>query len=123
IVFLDRLGNQDDEALVRSRGLRLRGGQGNDGGWTYNCTTLTPAAETGFLRALQKTRPVQPIEVFAGPDGRVNPEWLGLDKATPLDQISGADASFDTDTPFKGEEFRKLVADLPTTVKSSPPLK
>lgn len=36
IMFFDKLGDPGDVALIQSMGVRLLGGQGNTGGWTYN---------------------------------------------------------------------------------------
>jgi hypothetical protein len=51
ILFLDRLGDPADVPLIESLTVRLLGGQGNDGGWTYDC----PGISTEDQRRL-KTR-------------------------------------------------------------------
>jgi hypothetical protein len=40
IMFLDRLGDAGDEQLIQSIGVRLLGGQNDQGGWTYQCPSL-----------------------------------------------------------------------------------
>lgn len=40
ILFLDRLGEPRDRALVQGMALRLLAGQNDCGGWTYNCPLL-----------------------------------------------------------------------------------
>ncbi|HLJ95577.1 MAG TPA: hypothetical protein VKU02_20540 [Gemmataceae bacterium] len=40
IMFLDRLGDTGDEQLIQSMGVRLLGGQNDQGGWTYHCPSL-----------------------------------------------------------------------------------
>jgi hypothetical protein len=42
ILFLDRLGDPEDELLIESLGLRLMDGQAQDNGWSYNCPALDP---------------------------------------------------------------------------------
>jgi hypothetical protein len=37
ILFLDRLGDPADQALIESMTVRLLGGQTRAGGWTYDC--------------------------------------------------------------------------------------
>jgi hypothetical protein len=37
ILFLDRLGNPDDVALIESMAVRVMAGQNSQGGWTYEC--------------------------------------------------------------------------------------
>src|SRR5262249_50079988 len=37
IMFLDRLGDPDDVALIESLTVRLLAGQSNSGGWSYEC--------------------------------------------------------------------------------------
>ncbi|HEV2948784.1 MAG TPA: hypothetical protein VGX70_15530 [Gemmataceae bacterium] len=39
IWFFDRLGEERDEALIQSMGVRLMAGQNESGGWTYSCPT------------------------------------------------------------------------------------
>ena len=52
IMFLDKLGNPQDEKLIRKFAARLIAGQNSRGGWTYNCPVLTPADEQLLLTAL-----------------------------------------------------------------------
>lgn len=51
ILFLDRLGEADDVPLIESLMVRLLAGQNpNDGGWTYDCPSIS-AAESRRLQA------------------------------------------------------------------------
>jgi hypothetical protein len=43
ILFLDRLGDADDVPLIESLMVRLLAGQSAEGGWTYNCPSISPA--------------------------------------------------------------------------------
>lgn len=49
ILFLDRLGSEKDVRLIESLVVRLLGGQGVSGGWTYACPTIQ-AGEAMRLR-------------------------------------------------------------------------
>lgn len=48
ILFLDRLGEEGDELLIQSMGVRLLGGQLKNAGWSYEC----PPLEEDELRRL-----------------------------------------------------------------------
>src|SRR5262249_29547547 len=50
-LFLDRLGDKQDEPLIQSLALRLAAGQTTTGGWTYVCPPLA-AEERKLLCAL-----------------------------------------------------------------------
>jgi hypothetical protein len=76
ILFLDRLGDDADRKHIRSMALRLVAGQKADGGWTYDCQTLSSAEEDELLQVLEKTRPRNPLELFTGSDGKVLPEYF-----------------------------------------------
>jgi hypothetical protein len=52
ILFLDRLGEARDRALVRSLALRLVAGQNSFGGWSYECPLLSRAREKALLNRL-----------------------------------------------------------------------
>src|SRR5581483_9925776 len=40
ILFLDRVGDEQDRGRIRAMGARLLAGQNKDGGWGYNCPAL-----------------------------------------------------------------------------------
>jgi hypothetical protein len=54
ILFLDRLGQAQDEPLIRSLALRLLAGQDQSGGWTYVCPVVESALETDLMGALNE---------------------------------------------------------------------
>ena len=56
ILFLDRLGEPVDIALIESLTVRLMGGQQRGGNWTYNCPT-TPPSEVDRLNKMVKDAP------------------------------------------------------------------
>jgi hypothetical protein len=81
IVFLDRLGDKQDEQLLQSLALRLVAGQTTTGGWTYSCPRL-PAEEQKQLYSLlrqHKLDPDQPLDIKA-----VQPGKLVLEGGKPV---------------------------------------
>jgi hypothetical protein len=57
VLFLDRLADPGDRALVRSLALRLVAGQRPDGGWSYRCPRLGEKEQTKLLATLDAGRP------------------------------------------------------------------
>ncbi len=58
LLFLDRLGDVQDEALIRNMGLRLVAGQTATGGWSYGLPVVQSGdQEKYFLTALRANRP------------------------------------------------------------------
>jgi hypothetical protein len=53
ILFLDRLGESEDRALIRSLALRLAAGQNITGGWAYLCPLLARGQEEKLLKYLR----------------------------------------------------------------------
>jgi hypothetical protein len=53
LLFLDRLGDPQDEASIRRIALQLIAGQGILGGWNYHCFALSPKQEKKLLTLLQ----------------------------------------------------------------------
>jgi len=67
LLFLDRLGDRQDEALIRRIALQLIAGQGIQGGWNYHCFALTPKQEKKLLTLLQApVRRASEKQVFTG---------------------------------------------------------
>lgn len=63
ILFLDRLGNPEDEPLIHRLALRLIGGQNTAGGWTYTCPRLSEGDErllTAYLEGREPARAAAP---------------------------------------------------------------
>jgi hypothetical protein len=53
LLFLDRLGQAEDEPLIRTLALRLVAGQTASGGWTYVCPVLPPGMAEDLMAALE----------------------------------------------------------------------
>ncbi len=104
LLFLDRLGDKQDEPLLRSLGLRLLTGQTPAGGWSYGCQAVDPRLEPNLLLVLEQTRPRNPLELFVtGTDGRANLELIGLDTKVKLSpELIGMASKLDPDGPFRG---------------------
>lgn len=56
ILFLDKLKDPQDEDLLREIALRLVAGQRLQGGWEYNCPTLTAGENASLLAMLNDTK-------------------------------------------------------------------
>jgi hypothetical protein len=75
ILFLDRLGQKEDSALIRSLAMRVIAGQNSAGGWTYGCPSLSAEQEEQLLAFLRKNQPLRdplrPVEhAFLVPLGK-----------------------------------------------------
>jgi hypothetical protein len=68
ILFLDRLGDKQDEPLIRLLAGRLIGGQNEVGGWTYDCPVLPPTESQQLLTFLKQDRP-EPFLKGITPEG------------------------------------------------------
>lgn len=82
ILFLDRLGDPQDEPRIRSLALRLLAGQTEHGGWTYTCPALRPNDEKNLLTVLRHHDPVE--------RGVAGPDRPGLDKPSGETSAVGA---------------------------------
>jgi hypothetical protein len=105
VLFLDRLGDPKDEALIRTLGLRLVAGQMPSGGWSYNCPVIdTKVVEPNLLIVLEQTRPRNPLELFVtGNDGKANLEMIGFDQKIRVPpELIEATTRLDPDAPFRG---------------------
>jgi hypothetical protein len=71
ILFLDRLNEPRDQALIRTLALRLVSGQTNNGGWSYRCPLLKPGEENLLLGVLKDFPLTNKLELLAAPrDGK-----------------------------------------------------
>src|SRR5262249_3595741 len=65
ILFFDRLGDPADVPLIESLTVRLLAGQSADGGWTYDCPSISDAEMKRLMDLINKrieltTRPEKP---------------------------------------------------------------
>ena len=54
ILFLDRLGNRNDEKMIQGLALRLVAGQSATGGWGYKCPNLTVSESYALFKLLHE---------------------------------------------------------------------
>jgi hypothetical protein len=64
VLFLERLGDAADRALIRELALRLVAGQLPDGGWSYPCPILDAAEKEALLGRLERLRPASVADLF-----------------------------------------------------------
>ena len=76
ILFLDRLGDRQDDPLIQTMALRLLAGQMPSGGWTYGCPILSPKDESGLAAVLQTTRPHSSLDLAVGRNGEAGFDGL-----------------------------------------------
>jgi hypothetical protein len=98
ILFLDRLGEKKDIALVQMLGARLIAGQQSGGGFGYKCPILTAAETNDLLAFAARTRPRTgpaampgvegefPTSTMTTPEGIISPQ---PPKIRPKDRLSG----------------------------------
>jgi predicted Zn finger-like uncharacterized protein len=81
ILFLDRLGEKQDQALIQALAFRLVAGQSPTGGWTYTCPRLSAAEQQQLQSLLQahKVDPNQPLDIKA-----IQPAKLILEGGQPV---------------------------------------
>lgn len=70
ILFLDRLGDPADRPLIRDLALRLVAGQRSDGGWSYDCATLSAEEAPRLTEFLTRTREPHLMRTTDRPDDR-----------------------------------------------------
>jgi hypothetical protein len=124
ILFLDRLGDAQDEAIIRGMALRLLAGQQAAGGWSYECPAVSDKDEEKLWTVLDKTRPQSSLELIASKTGDKGPAdvFSGVPGAPPRPPSSTIPLS-----PGPSDEDRKqakLVYDgLSPALKGIPALK
>lgn len=126
ILFLDRLGDPKDKALIQSLALRLMAGQNSNGGWTYQCPNLSSGEEKQLLTFLNDNRP----QLLSDPLGKDQVDLLDplgklsdgpLPTAVPANQPGTLPSSV-TD-PKPGDKGPGVIPPLqnPTDPKLLPP--
>lgn len=66
VIFLDRLGADEDRALVKTFALRLVAGQTSSGSWSYHCPILSAADEKKLFEYLEQNASVLPTVKTSG---------------------------------------------------------
>jgi hypothetical protein len=102
ILFLDRLGDRQDEELIQSMAVHLLAGQSLTGGWTYKCPRVGPQTRQEILLLLRQLDPQAPggIPALAGP-GRPQLPAVGAPKPAP-DAVAAAPARGQLDGTVAG---------------------
>jgi len=138
ILFLNRLGDPNDEKLIQTCALRLVAGQSQTGGWTYHCPALNPAQVSDLLTVMEQTRPRNSLDLFVGDPNRSAPlggitqdsgtsgkDTLGNSADSKL-LTPGSTVPLDGKSIEKGlrdeEAYKKALARLPANLRSLPAL-
>lgn len=109
LLFLDRLGDPQDEMLIRRLAIRLIAAQTKLGGWNYRCT-LPAEQEAELLRALESARPAPPA---LAPTRR-----LGQGLAELAIPIARSDRTKTSDT--EPSVTREALAEVPERFRELP---
>ena len=126
ILFLDRLGDPRDEALIRTMALRLIAGQTAAGGWTYGCPTLSPKEEESLWTILQTTRPRSSLDLVASKPGddRLDDLFVGRVGGTPPAPVVGSTIPLPAGpTEDELKQAKLMYDDLSPALKAIPALK
>lgn len=102
ILFLDRLGDPRDRAMIQSYALHLVGGQTARGGWGYDFNNLTNGDQQQILTFLEATR--LPTAPAAG---------KSVDPLAPPDPMAETDAPKGDDVAPAKPDSKKPVAAKP----------
>jgi hypothetical protein len=71
VLFLDKLGNKKDEAMIQGLSLRLIAGQSGTGGWGYKCPNLLTVESHALFNILKQiSPPKKPAPGAADPAGK-----------------------------------------------------
>jgi hypothetical protein len=100
ILFLDRLGEPADRALIQTLALRLLAGQREDGGWSYHCPVLDSEDQRNLLtvmRSLQKESPLH-----GGIAGAGGPSSPSASTTPPRSSLQGGVAGADSPSSTSG---------------------
>src|SRR5665213_117162 len=106
ILFLDKLGNKDDEPMIQGLALRLIAGQSGTGGWGYKCPNLESKYSHALLKILKDIsapkkgtpvtdKPAAPVRIV------IPPAVSGLAKLAVLQDFSQIVLQ---DPPDKGQD-------------------
>ncbi|HVS34915.1 MAG TPA: prenyltransferase/squalene oxidase repeat-containing protein [Gemmataceae bacterium] len=124
ILFLDRLGDEQDEPLIRSMALRLIAGQTAAGGWSYDCPIVKEKDEQQLFKILQTTRPRLSMDLTMTKSGGKGIDDL-ITSRTPNkpDRQTGGPTPPSGPTEEDVNEAKKLYDKLPAGLKDIPALK
>src|SRR5207244_8369463 len=109
VLFLEKLGNPRDKALIQSLALRLVAGQSPAGGWDYKCPILTGAEERQLLKFLQRNRPKADFLIMLAAE----PKDLTRSAALPAKGLRESAAKPDERRSADGKGLREPAAKDP----------
>jgi hypothetical protein len=125
ILFLDKLGEAQDQSLIQVLGARLIAGQTAAGGWTYGCPLVRTDVEAkSLLAALVETRPLSSRELLLTESGGGSVGSKGTD-AAGTGSKSRPSGRNDAEKPVAVDDatFNRALAALPARMRNVPALK
>lgn len=140
LLFLDRLGDSRDKALIRALALRIVAGQLPGGGWTYGLPNLAEKEQSQLLEFLEKTRPERNLGLMVrNRDDKLDKSvessdrksssatYEALDTKKPDKDGGGNVKDFDSEPkrarPLSQQEAKKAFDKLPGSVQNAPAVK
>ena len=118
ILFLDRLGDPRDRALIQGLALRLLAGQRECGGWSYDCPALSANDMYQLYTFLRSHQPASAAPVKGNKDGDLKMfDKKGKEGSDPIDEFGRMIAEKDGAQDAKD----KPPADKSPPDKKSPP--
>ncbi len=121
ILFLDRLGEKEDEPLIRTMALRLMAGQTPAGGWSYECPILKENDEQNLAKILETTRPLSSLDLVTIRSGDKGIDDLITPRSGDHADKPGGTMTLPTADEVK--EAKRLYEKLSPSVRDIPALK
>ena len=125
ILFLDRLGDADDEPLIRTMALRLIAGETEAGGWDYTCPIVSGKNERSLWTILEATRARSSLDLIApkSSDTGLDDLFPGRVGDKPPLKPPGGVIPLAGPTEEERKEAKRIYDGLPPALKAMPALK
>src|SRR5438309_3874739 len=118
ILFLDRLGNPKDRALIETLAVRLIAGQTVTGGWHYSCPIVSTADQKKLIMIRKQLEPPKLFNPLEGPVAQLNPLGKGQEPPGLGNPVAGGSTA--APNPLPGGSSNSPNP-LPTGGATSPP--
>jgi hypothetical protein len=100
VMFLDRLGDANDEGFIEAAAGRLVAGQNNAGGWGYFCPKVTSDSELRRLRSLVEKNDIKQRDKRPSDPGAPAPGGIPEPPAPPRVGLAGLRLDDNSNTQF-----------------------
>jgi hypothetical protein len=121
LMFLDRLGVQEDRALIQTYALRLIAGQNGRGGWTYHCPVLSGPQERALRTALRQLPPLRRIvSTFRSASARAESGASETKLRSGRRPVSSPEKKEETAGDISRAKFTSIIRPLSPALKALP---